>query len=301
MRFFKRYNKIIIYDGEKNKFNNIYFNELLSLKDNKKDRKNNIKNIKEKQTLIKKIIYLNNKNIILLIILLFLIIILKYSTFNNKQNLRKNIINLKICLCAIGKNENLYIKEFVEHYKKIGYNRIFLYDNNDIDDERFEDKIKTEIDKGFVKIINYRGYKGKLKNPQLEAYKDCYERNNKYFNWLSFFDIDEYLEFNPQYLKAQHFFNKSIFNFCKIIHFNWLFYINVNNSLYYENKPLKKRMTKPLFDLKINRHIKSTVRGNLSHNYWKYANNPHTSINNFTTCSSSGRIITFYMLITLIK
>ena len=52
MRFFKRYNKIIIYDGEKNNFNNIYFNELLSLKDNKKDRKNNIKNIKEKQTLI---------------------------------------------------------------------------------------------------------------------------------------------------------------------------------------------------------------------------------------------------------
>ena len=178
MRFFKRYKEIIIYDGEKNNFNNIYFNELLSLKDNKKDRKNNIKNIKEKQTLIKKIIYLNNNNIILLIILLFLIIILIYSTFNSKQNLRKNIINLKICLCAIGKNENLYIKEFVEHYKKLGYNRIFLYDNNDIDDERFEEKIKKEIDKGFVKIINYRGYKGKLKNPQLEAYKDCYERNN---------------------------------------------------------------------------------------------------------------------------
>ena len=177
MRFFKRYKEIIIYDGEKNNFNNIYFNELLSLKDNKKDRKNNIKNIKEKQTLIKKIIYLNNNNIILLIILLFLIIILIYSTFNSKQNLRKNIINLKICLCAIGKNENLYIKEFVEHYKKLGYNRIFLYDNNDIDDERFEEKIKKEIDKGFVKIINYRGYKGKLKNPQLEAYKDCYERN----------------------------------------------------------------------------------------------------------------------------
>ena len=178
MRFFKRYNEIIIYDGEKNNLNNIYFNDLLSLKDNKKERKNNSKNIKEKQTFIKKIIYLNNSNIILLIILLFLIIILKYSTFNNKQNLRKNII--KICLCTIGKNENLYIKEYVEHYKKIGYNRIFLYDNNDIDDERFEDKIKMEIDKGFVKIINYRGYKGKLKNPQLEAYKDCYERNNNF-------------------------------------------------------------------------------------------------------------------------
>ena len=193
----------------------------------------------------------------------------------------------------IGKNENLYIKEYIEHYKKIGYNHIFLYDNNDIDNERFEEKIKIEIDNGFVTIINYRGYRGILQNPQLEAYKDCYERNNKYFNWLSFFDIDEYLEFNPQYLKVQQFFSKSIFNFCQIIHFNWLFYINLNNSLYYENKPLKKRMTKPLFELTINRHIKSTVRGNLSHNYWKYANNPHTSINNFTTCSSSGKLIKY--------
>jgi hypothetical protein len=60
-------------------------------------------------------------------------------------------------------------------------------------------------------------------------------------------------------------------------------------------------MTKPLFELTINRHIKSTVRGNLSHNYWKYANNPHTSINNFTTCSSSGKLITFSILTTLIK
>ena len=50
-------------------------------------------------------------------------------------------------------------------------------------------------------------------------------------------------------------------------------------------------MTKPLFDLEVNKHTKSIVRGNLSKNYWLKAGNPHTSINNYTTCSSSGRII----------
>ena len=38
-------------------------------------------------------------------------------------------------------------------------------------------------------------------------------------------------------------------------------------------------------------HIKSTVRGNLSINYWYQASNPHSSGNQFNSCSSSGKII----------
>ena len=42
----------------------------------------------------------------------------------------KNIIN--VCLCVIGKGEKLYVKEYINYYEKLGYNHIFLYDNNDI-------------------------------------------------------------------------------------------------------------------------------------------------------------------------
>ena len=49
MRFF---NEINIYDENKNNFKNAYFNELTSLKDNKRYTKNNIKNIKEKNIFI---------------------------------------------------------------------------------------------------------------------------------------------------------------------------------------------------------------------------------------------------------
>ena len=86
---------------------------------------------------------------------------------------------LLICLCAIGKKENLYAKEYIEHYKNLGYDKIFIYDNNDINDEKFEDVIKNEIDNGFVSLIDYRGYNGININPQLNAYKDCYKKNNK--------------------------------------------------------------------------------------------------------------------------
>ena len=114
---------------------------------------------------------------------------------------------LKVCLCVIAKRENRYAKEFVEHYKKIGYNKIFIYDNNEINDEKLEDVIQDEIDKGFVSIINYRG----LKARQGHSYKDCYKNNNKNYDWLSFFDFDEFLELNPPFTKIQDYFrNKKI-------------------------------------------------------------------------------------------
>jgi hypothetical protein len=96
--------------------------------------------------------------------------------------INKNLF-LKVCLCTIGKKENLYATEFVEHYKKIGYDKIFIYDNNDIDDEKFEDVLNRQISMNFVEIINYRGYRGKRQSPQSEAFVDCYEKNkNKYEN-----------------------------------------------------------------------------------------------------------------------
>ena len=51
----------------------------------------------------------------------------------------KKYKDIKICLCVIAKNENKYLREFVEYYKTIGYNKIFLYDNNDIFGEKFEE------------------------------------------------------------------------------------------------------------------------------------------------------------------
>ena len=41
----------------------------------------------------------------------------------------------KVCLCTLGKQENRYIREFVSYYKKLGVDKIYLYDNNNYLDE----------------------------------------------------------------------------------------------------------------------------------------------------------------------
>jgi len=102
--------------------------------------------------------------------------------------LKKNIKNLKICICTIGKEENKYIREFVKYYEKYGVDKIFLYDNNDINMEHFDDVIKDYIDKDYVKIFNLRG----IEKPHFKALNDCYIRYNKEYDWFLFYDIIYY-------------------------------------------------------------------------------------------------------------
>ena len=250
----------------------------------------NQKSFKKIKYIIKKYLKNNKKikkyikyKIVFIISCFLLLIFFKIQ----KININKNI---KICLCVIGKNENLYVKEFVDHYKKIGYDKIFIYDNNDINGEKFEEVIKNEIDNNFVSIINYRGLKGKDIRPQFNAYKDCYEKNQKNYDWLSFYDVDEFLVLQNKYITIKEFLNKKIFKKCDNVKINWVLFHNIY-SLYYENKPLQIRFPNPIYNNEINKHIKSTVRGKASINYWYNMYNPHSSHNNITACSSSGKIV----------
>jgi len=100
------------------------------------------------------------------------------------------ILTKKItCICTIGKEENLYIKEYIEYYKNLGVDKIYLYDNNEINGESFETVIFDYIKINYVNIINYKGY---LK-PQNKMMNNCYKMNYLKYDWIIFNDIDEFL------------------------------------------------------------------------------------------------------------
>ena len=135
-----------------------------------------------------------NKLYISILIVLFLI--MTYTMGNEKKILKKikdqieedfrndlkkymkkdTLKDPRVGLCVIGKNENKYAKEYVDHYKSIGFNHIFIYDNNDKEGEHFEEVLSEDIAKNYVSIINYRNRKDQ---PQFKAYNDCYEKNRK--------------------------------------------------------------------------------------------------------------------------
>lgn len=112
----------------------------------------------------------------------------------------------KLLLCCIGKMENNYIREFVEYYKNIGFDNICLYDNNDIDGEHFEDVIKDYIDSGFVILKDWRG----KELAQIPSYTDCYNTYKDEYDWIAYFDIDEFLDLECNNIKE--FLSYDIFN-----------------------------------------------------------------------------------------
>ena len=141
----------------------------------------------------------------------------------------------------------------------------------------------------FTTIINYRGYRNKKNNSQYEAYYDCYKNNNRKYDWLSFFDIDEFLEIIPKNQKIQEFLENDRYKKCQVIKINWLIYSSNKEAINYENRPLYLRFPKMILNKRENIHIKSTVRGGLIKNYWSRWENSHTSIDTFKSCSSSGK------------
>ena len=131
----------------------------------------------------------------------------------------------------LGKNENRYIIEFVEYYKKYGVDKIFIYDNNDFNGEIFEKALFKYIKDDFIEIRNWRG----IEKAQFQIMNDCYKSNHNKFNWLIFYDIDEFI--NLKYYKnIKLFLIQSKFDKCGKVELNWVHRVDGGKSLYYDNR-----------------------------------------------------------------
>ena len=156
-----------------------------------------------------------------------------------------------VAVCAIGRYENRYAVEWVEHYKAIGVDKIYIYDNNRPEDgEVFADVLQPYIDSGLVGIVKWDGL-------QKQAYEDCYNRHNGEHRWMGFFDFDEFVEIqdgrNVKDLLA-------CFDFADVLVMNWRTMTD-SGQLRYKNKPVKERFTEATGeDFPINAHVKCFVQ-----------------------------------------
>ena len=153
-----------------------------------------------------------------------------------------NTQNNKVCVCTVGKKENKYIIEYIEHYKSLGVDKIFLYDNNDKNGEKFETILSDYIKEDFVEVFNYRGQTA----IQLKIYGDCYNNNKNEYDWFIFFDTDEFLHLS-NYSNVKDFLNEKRFRNCKLIYFNCVRHTD-NDLLYYDSRTLKERFPKILWN-----------------------------------------------------
>jgi hypothetical protein len=193
---------------------------------------------------------------------------------------KKISYKIKVCICTIGKKENLYIREYIKYYKNLGIDKIYIYDNNEINGETFENVIFDYIKINYVNIINYRGY---LK-PQSKMMNTCYKMNYLKYDWIIFNDIDEFL-YLKNYSNIKNFLKESKFNNCKIIYLNFIIYTD-NNNLYYENKTVISRFKEKF--LYNNKYWgKSIIRGNIPRINITHA---HYITSKIPACNGFGKI-----------
>lgn len=175
---------------------------------------------------------------------------------------------MKSAVCAVARNENAYLLEWIDYHLNLGFDKIFLYDNNNPGDDSVYVLLASYIADQKVEVIDYRG----RKNFQLAAYNECYKNNGCLFDWIAFIDLDEFITFGPEAETDQiNVFLKEFDSF-DVIEINWMVY-NDNGKILKEEGGVIERFPEPAnLSHPINKHVKSVVRTNRP---LTFVRNPH--------------------------
>ena len=146
---------------------------------------------------------------------------------------------MKVALVCCGRLENRYAVEFVEHYKKLGFDHIFIIDNNRDNEEYFEDVLQSYIDEDFVIIFDYRN----KYNVQLFGYIEMYNKISLDYNydWLFCCDFDEFLTLTKD-KNIKEYLSRDCFKYANQIFVNWKIYTD-NNLIYDDGRSCLERFT----------------------------------------------------------
>ena len=165
----------------------------------------------------------------------------------------------KVAVCAIGRLENRYAVEWVEHYKQLGVDKIYICDDNRPEDgECFGESLFEYIESGFVSL--WAGMKpGTIL--QKQAYEELYYLIKDRYDWIGFFDFDEFVEIQDG-RDVKDFLTG--FEFADVVVMNWRTMTD-NGLVHYDERPMAERFTEGTSEeFAINRHVKCFVRSGIN-------------------------------------
>ena len=145
---------------------------------------------------------------------------------------------MRTALVCIAKNEDNYIEEWVNYHIKLGFDKIFIYEN-DWDCNLISEKI--------VKI-KFNGTR-----QQTAAYNNFINTYKNEYDWVGFFDVDEFLVLK-KHNNIKEFIND--YRDEHAIGVNWVLFGD-NNQKEINNYSVINRFTKR--QTQPNEHIKSLV------------------------------------------
>ncbi|AWK07245.1 hypothetical protein HYN56_24655 [Flavobacterium crocinum] len=104
-----------------------------------------------------------------------------------KKRVRLSEPKYTFSVCAIFKNEDLSLKEWIEYHLNIGVEHFYLYNNNSTDS--FELILEPYVKNDIVTLISWP----LAQEQQMPAYSDCFDRFKNETKWLAYIDLDEFI------------------------------------------------------------------------------------------------------------
>ncbi|WP_408872272.1 glycosyltransferase family 2 protein [Gluconobacter roseus] len=121
----------------------------------------------------------------------------------------------KYSIICCARWEKDYIGEWLAYYKEVGFNHIYVYCNDDDPTEFFKKISEVDLPQDFLTLKHFPE-KGK----QYEMYLDALRTARYESEWISFFDIDEFLDLRSfgNISNYMEFHKESV----DCVYFNWL-------------------------------------------------------------------------------
>lgn len=137
---------------------------------------------------------------------------------------------MPIAVCAIAKDEELYIDEWIAHNLAVGFDKVFIFDNSPGCDLRHKQSARVHV----------QHFPGPTK--QLPAYQFFLQAYGKMYDWVAFLDVDEFIVLRPP-LRTVKALVDSYATGASALALNWYMF-GSNGHKEYAPLPVVKRFTR---------------------------------------------------------
>jgi len=91
-----------------------------------------------------------------------------------------------VSICAIFRQEAVYLKEWIEYHKIVGVQHFYLYNN--FSEDNYNQVLAPYVERGEVTLTEWPVEQG-----QIAAYRDCVKNFKHESQWIGFIDLDEFI------------------------------------------------------------------------------------------------------------
>jgi hypothetical protein len=156
-------------------------------------------------------------------------------------------------LICIAKKEHLYIEEFVKYHLALGFEKIYLYDNEDVPTyEKVLEKYKQYL---VVIHLPFNNYHKAVQYVALDHFIANFLFKDD-ITHVAHIDIDEFICLK-KHSNISEFINEYIVGDCEAIGMNWRFF-GSSGKTEYEKEPVTQRFT--MCEKTGNEHIKTLFK-----------------------------------------